>query len=229
MINPPSTKQTRAVALRNYFSPFGNKLVETGYASSEQMQQALVETRKTGRSLPDVLEGLTGRQLPAELVRQYKKHQLFELKILFGIDSVDPEVSPVATREMGELIATMIPIELCLRYKVLPLSRQNSDPPSVLVAMVDPDNLDAQDVLNRILRAKNVGFRRMVITQSDFDQLLEQYQSVQVSLAQERDRDKKAEELSNLKDLTEILGTVEMSFSEAGDGILGSSLLKFEE
>jgi type IV pilus assembly protein PilB len=195
MINPPSTKPTKAVALRNYFSPFGNKLVETGYASSEQMQQALVKTRKTGRSLPDVLEGLTGRQLPAEMVRQYKKHQLFELKILFGIDSVDPEVSPVATREMGELIATMIPIELCLRYKVLPLSRQNSDPPSVLVAMVDPDNLDAQDVLNRILRAKNVVFRRMVITQSDFDQLLEQYQSVQVSLAQERDRDKKAEEL----------------------------------
>jgi type IV pilus assembly protein PilB len=211
-----SSQRTRAVALRNYFSPFGNKLVETGYASSAQIQQALVETRKSGRSLTDVLPVLTGLPLPPELVRQYKKQQLFELKILYGIDSVDPEVSPVATREMGDLIASLIPIELCLRYKVLPLARQNTEPSSVLVAMVDPDNLDAQDVLNRILRTKNENFRRMVITQSDFDQLLEQYQSIQLELDQERDRNKKERDLANLKDLTEIVGTIEVSFPEAG-------------
>lgn len=214
MTNSSSTPRTRAVALRNYFSPFGNKLVEAGYASSAQMQQALIETRKSGRSLTDVLQLVTGRPLPPELVRQYKKHQLFELKILYGIESVDPEVSPVATREMGDLIASLIPIELCLRYKVLPLSRQNTDPSSVLVAMVDPDNLDAQDVLNRILRSKNENFRRMVITQSDFDQLLEQYQSIQLELDQERDRNQKEKELSNLKDLTEILGTMDISSTE---------------
>ncbi len=46
-----SSKKTRAVALRNYFSPFGNKLVQSGYIGADQMQQALVETRKSGRSL----------------------------------------------------------------------------------------------------------------------------------------------------------------------------------
>lgn len=216
MTHSSSSQRTRAVALRNYFSPFGTKLVEIGYASSAQMQQALIETRKSGRPLTDVLQAVTGHPLPPELIRHYKKHQLFELKILYGIESVDPEVNPVATREMGDLISSLIPIELCLRYKVLPLSRQNTDPSSILVAMVDPDNLDAQDVLNRILRSKNENFRRMVITQSDFDQLLEQYQAIQIELDQERDRNKKESDLTNLKDLTDIVGTIEVSFQEAG-------------
>ena len=53
-----SSKKTRAVALRNYFSPFGNKLVQSGYIGAEQMQQALVETRKSGRSLVEILQKL---------------------------------------------------------------------------------------------------------------------------------------------------------------------------
>ena len=70
-----SSKKTRAVALRNYFSPFGNKLVQSGYIGAEQMQQALVETRKSGGSLVEILQKLTGRPLPPDLQRQYKKNQ----------------------------------------------------------------------------------------------------------------------------------------------------------
>ena len=80
--NLTASKRNRAVALRNYFSPFGNKLIEAGYVGPDQMKQALVETRKTGRPLTDVLQVMTGEPLSPDLIRQYKKHHLFELKIL---------------------------------------------------------------------------------------------------------------------------------------------------
>ena len=77
-----SSKRTKAIALRNYFSPFGNKLVESGVVDSDQLQQALAESRKSGLPLTDVVESITGKQLSPDLLRQYKKHHLFELKIL---------------------------------------------------------------------------------------------------------------------------------------------------
>ena len=84
MTNSPSSR--RALVLQRSFSPFGNKLIQAGYVDSEQMQKALAESRKTGQALTDVLEALTGQQLAPELLRQYKKQQLFELKILYGVD-----------------------------------------------------------------------------------------------------------------------------------------------
>ncbi|HEY9795705.1 MAG TPA: type II/IV secretion system protein, partial [Leptolyngbyaceae cyanobacterium] len=74
-----SSSQRRALVVRNDFSPFGNKLIAAGYVDIDQMQQALVETRKSGRPLTEILESMTGRQLPPDLLRQYKKQQLFEL------------------------------------------------------------------------------------------------------------------------------------------------------
>ena len=74
-----SSSQRRALVVRNDFSPFGNKLIESGYVDPDQMQQALMETRKSGRPLIEILESMTGRQLPPDLLRQYKKQQLFEL------------------------------------------------------------------------------------------------------------------------------------------------------
>ncbi|HAG82028.1 MAG TPA: hypothetical protein DCL61_12885, partial [Cyanobacteria bacterium UBA12227] len=66
MTQSPSSR--RALVVRNDFSPFGNKLIQAGYVDSEQMQQALVESRKSGRPLTEVLEALTGRQLPPDLL-----------------------------------------------------------------------------------------------------------------------------------------------------------------
>ncbi len=211
MTYAPSSKRTRAVALRNYFSPFGNKLIQAGYVAPEQMQQALVETRQSGRPLTDVLELVTGRQLPPELLRQYKKHHLFELKILYGVDSLDPEINSIPSHGMAELIETLIPIDVCRRYKLIPLSKEDTEPPSVLVAMVDPDNLDAQDDLQRICRPRNLELRRLVITQEDYERLLEQYHQVQGEKEQEKERLDKERELEKLADLTEIVGTIDVS------------------
>ena len=214
-----SSKRTRAVALRNYFSPFGNKLIQAGYATPEQMQQALVETRKSGRTLVEVLQAIAGRELPPDVVRQYKKHHLFELKILYGVDCLDPELDPIANNEMADLIETLIPIDVCRRYKLVPLKKSDAEPPSVLVAMVDPDNLEAQDDLSRILRPRDIKLQRMVITQEDYDKLLEQYYSAQSERDQEKERLKKEKELEKMADLSGIVENLDVNLQEAQDDI----------
>src|SRR4028119_608454 len=170
-----SSSPRRALVVRNDFSPFGNKLIASGYVDNDQMHKALVETRKTKRPLTEVLESLTGRQLSPDLLRQYKKQQLFELKVLYGVESLDPEINEINTHQVGQLIDTLIPIDICSRYRLVPLVKKETQPPSVLVAMVDPDNLDAQDDLTRILRPQGIALQRMVITQEDYQQIISQY------------------------------------------------------
>ena len=179
MVNSPSKR--RALITRQQLSPFGNKLVTTGYVSSDQMQEATQESRRSGKSLVEVLQGLTGEPLPAELLRQYKRQQLFELKILYGIDSLDPELNQIPTDHIGELIDTLVPLDLCRRYQMVPISvNREVEPPSLLVAMVDPDNLGALDDLGRLLRPQGITWRRMVIALDDYQQLITQYLDEQV-------------------------------------------------
>jgi len=83
--------------------------------------------------------------LPPDLIRQYKKQQLFELKILHGIESLDPEINQFSSIEMGKLIDSLIPIDT--RHRLLPTIAKRDQATSVLVAMVEPDNLEAQDHL----------------------------------------------------------------------------------
>lgn len=205
-----SAKKTRAVALRNYFSPFGNKLVQSGYIGAEEMQQALVETRKSGRSLVEILQKLTGRPLPPDLQRQYKKNQLFELKILYGVESLDPELSDVDGLEIARLIDSLIPIDLCRRYRLIPLRRIEGEPASILIAMVDPDNLEATDDINRILRPRELGLQRLVITGEDYERLLEKFHWAQPELEKEKARLEKEKELEKLSDLTDIVASIEV-------------------
>ena len=177
-----SSKKTRAIALRSNLSPFGNQLVQKGFIDGDKMQKALAESRKSGKSLVSLLESATGKQLPPDLIRQYKKHHLFELKILYGVESVDPEIETdkFAGNQMEELINTLIPLDICRRYRLIPLKKEEGDRPSLLVAMVDPENLEAQDDLNRILRPKGIKLKRQVITQDDYQQLIDSFLDEQV-------------------------------------------------
>ncbi|NJK54772.1 MAG: type II/IV secretion system protein [Pleurocapsa sp. SU_5_0] len=177
-----SSKKNRAIAVRNNLSPFGNQLVQKGFIDGDKMQKALAESRKTGHSLIDVLESATGKQLPPDLLRQYKKHHLFELKVVYGVESADPEIETekFSNNQMGELINSLIPLDLCRRYRLIPLYKKDGDNPILVVAMVDPENLEAQDDLNRILRPKGIGIERQVITQSDYQQLIDQFLDDQV-------------------------------------------------
>lgn len=196
-----SSSPRKALIVKNDLSPFGNKLVQAGYVNTDQMQQALAESRKSGRRLLDVLESLTGQQLPPELIRQYKKQQLFELKILYGVESLDPEVSHIPTDQVGELIDTLISIDLCRNHKLVPLTRSANEPPSILVAMVNPDDLRAQDDLNRILRTKGFSLQRMVITNEDYQRLISKYLDEQVERQKEIDQQAKVDIQADLEGL----------------------------
>ena len=213
MTQSPLSKRKRALAVRNDFSPFGNKLIQSGVVDNQQMEKALVESRRSGRPLTSVIEELTGKALSPELVRQYKKHQLFELKILYGVDSIDPEIQDIDSSQMGDLINTLIPIELCRRHKILPLRRiEGGDDLEVIVAMVDPDNLAAQDDINRLFRLQNIKMQRIVITDEDYRRILDEYLEVQVQ--QQADAKEKAEQAA---EAAELKKAVELDDLDLGD------------
>ncbi len=216
-----SSSQRRALVVQGSFSPFGNKLIQAGYVDRDQMQQALVESRRTGKPLTQIVEALTGQALPPDLIRQYKKQQLFELKILYGVESLDPELEQRPIDEVGELIDTLIPIDICRRHQLIPLSRQQTQPPSVLVAMVHPDNLDAQDDLNRILRPQGLKLQRVVIAQEDYEHMIDRYLNRQL----ERERQEASQQAVDV--MSDLAGLEDIGLVEAADEVeadLGAAL-----
>lgn len=180
-----SSKPSHAVALRHQFSPFANKLIQVGYVNTEQMQEALVKASKLGRPVTGILESMTGRQLSPNLLRQYKKQQLFELEVLYGVEALDLE--EVSSHNVGQLIDQLIPIDICSRYRLVPISKKETQPPVVLVAMVDPDNLDAQDDLTRILGPQGIALQRMVITFEDYQTLISLYRDEKLERARQEE------------------------------------------
>jgi type IV pilus assembly protein PilB len=221
MVNSSSSR--RALITRQSFSPFGNKLIQTGYIDQEQMLKASVESRQSGKSLVEVLQGLTGRPLPPDLLRQYKQQQLFELRIIYGIDSLDPEINQIPTDQVGELIDRYIALDVCRTYELIPISlNQEVDPPTLLVAMVNPDNLEAQDRLNRLLRPEGTMLRRMVIAADDYQQLIQRYLDENAARQAKAD----ADQMMNIDladDLENIAGFEELSIDE-GETDLGTAL-----
>jgi type IV pilus assembly protein PilB len=209
MANPSSNR--RALVVQHNFSPFSNKLIQSGYVNNDQMQQALVESRKSGRPLTEVLELITGQQLPPDLLRQYKKQQLFELKILYGVESLDPELSQISAAQVGLLIDHLIPVDICRRCRLIPLSKTETDPPAVLIAMVDPDDLAAQDDLNRILRPQGLVLQRMVITFEDYQRIINQY------LDEKQEQQKLLEQQSKVDVKTEIADLEYLDLEEVAE------------
>jgi type IV pilus assembly protein PilB len=187
---PPRPLSTAIVQSGN-FSPFGNKLIQSGYVNPDQLLQAQIESRKSGRPLTEVLQATTGQPLSPELLRHYKNQQMFELKVIYGVEAFDPELNPVSTEHLGQLLERLkISIDMCRQSRFLPVS-QIDDPPSVLIAMVDPDDLTVQDTLRHRLQLHNLTFHRRVITPDDYQAIFSAYQDEEAKKALEQaDRDK---------------------------------------
>ncbi|MEO0947224.1 MAG: ATPase, T2SS/T4P/T4SS family, partial [Cyanobacteria bacterium J06641_5] len=208
MTNTPTSrsKRSRALTTRRDFSPFGNKLIQAGFADSYQLQQARNKVKETGQPLTEALSAVVGRELPPKLQRQFKQHQLFELKIFYGVESCDPEVNEIDGSQIGQFVDTLLPLDLCRRYKFLPISQEESEPPCLVVAMVEPDNLDAQDDLNRILRPKGLKTQRLVITLDDYQRLFNQYMEERAAKKQEQES---ARDYDVSSDLANLEGSLE--------------------
>ncbi len=171
----PSSSPKRALIVRNDFSPFGNKLIQAGYVNAEQLKQALIDSRANNHPLTDVLESMTGKALPAELQHQYKKQQLFELKIVYGLNAVDIASAQIDKVQVRELINTFISADSCRQLKLLPIGKLEGDPPILTVAMIDPANLQIKNDLDKILRPHGIGWRSEVIAPEDYQKLLDGY------------------------------------------------------
>ena len=165
----------RALIVRNDFSPFGNKLIQSGYVNAEQLKQALVDSRANSHPLTEVLESMTGKTLPAELQHQYKKQQLFELKIVYGLNAVDITSDRVNKLQVSQLIKTFISVDSCRQLKLLPIGKTDGDPPILTVAMIDPANLQVKNDLDKILRPHGIAWRSEVIAPEDYQKLLDGY------------------------------------------------------
>jgi len=196
MTNTSSRRRTALVAQST--TPFGNKLIQSGYIDPERLQQAL-QTSRGGQPLTEVLESITGQPLPPELARQYKKQQLFELKIVYGVEGFDLEIDQISVEDLDRMVKTLeTSIETCKRHHFLPLQLQQNDgqATSVLIAMVDPDNLNAlEELRNQILRPKGWTLQRRVITQEDYDKLISAYSDEEVKRKQVEAARKQQEKL----------------------------------
>lgn len=157
-------------------------MIQSGYVNSDQLKKAQLESRKSGKRLTEVLESATGLPLPPELLRLYKKQQMFELKIVYGVEAFDPELSELSNEQLGAMLDELkMSIDICRQRRFLPVAKTETEPPALVVAMVDPDNLDAQEDLRRIL--KGWSFQRRVITPDDYQDITSAYQEQQVKIA----------------------------------------------
>lgn len=168
----------RALVARKTLFPYGERLVKIGLITELQLQQALEENRKTGRALVDILNHLTQGKMSPEILRRFKSQQLFELKILFGVQSFDLEQTLVEPAQVARLIDELIPLEVCTRYQLVPVQQKDG---ALVVAMVDPEDLEAFDDLNRRLRTRGLTLQRIVITPEDYQHLLSGYLDNQVN------------------------------------------------
>lgn len=173
-------RSTSIVAL-SAFTPALNKMIQAGYVNGDQLKQAQIESQKSGKRLTEVLEALTGQPLPPELLRLYKKQQMFERKIVYGVEAFDPEMSEMSNEQLGVMLDGLkISIDICHQGRFLPVARTETEPAAVLVAMVDPDNLNAIEDLRRILQPHGLALQRRVITPDDYQDITSAYQDDQV-------------------------------------------------
>ena len=170
-----SSTPKRALIVRNDFSPFGNKLIQAGYVSVEQMKQALIDSRNANKPLMEVLEEISGKELPVELREQYKKQQLFELKVAYGLPSLDVSSSNIDKSKVRSLITTYVSVDSCRQLKILPIEVSDTDPPILSIAMVNPSDLEVCNDLDKILRQYNIGWQAQVIPLEDYQLLLDRY------------------------------------------------------
>lgn len=184
MTNTSQRRPSTSLVAQSNFSPALNKMIQSGYVNGDQLKQAQIESRKSGKRLTEVLEAATGLPLPTELLRLYKKQQMFELKIVYGVEAFDPEMSQMSNEQLGAMLDGLkISIDICHQGRFLPVAKTETEPPVVLVAMVDPDNLNAQEDLRRILQPHSLSFQRRVITPDDYQDITSAYQEQQVKIA----------------------------------------------
>jgi type IV pilus assembly protein PilB len=91
------------------------------------------------------------------------------------MESLDLNLHQIPVEQIRELIEQYIPLQMCHFYGLIPLSRQDGESPSIVVGMIDPDNLEASDQLYRQLKPHGMEIRPVAIAPEDYQQLVQRY------------------------------------------------------
>lgn len=205
----------RDLLVRSTFSPSNEQLIKSGYIDQARLREAIYESRRKGRSLLAILQKMTGQALPPRLLRQVKRQQLFELKILYGIDCLDPELTQVNFDEIDRLIRTLIPLDYCRRYQLLPLSiNEEVNPAVVRIGMVNPDHLSAIDDVDYLLRSNGMTFQRVILDLDTFQALIAKFLDAQAK-RQKTIQEKLPVEYELAEDLDRLGGIEDLSSNDA--------------
>ncbi|MGK7888553.1 MAG: GspE/PulE family protein [Leptolyngbyaceae cyanobacterium] len=179
-------------------SPFGQHLVDGGWLDAEQMSLAeqvqklksYTKYKHYGQSTHDydkaplitIVEDILRKELPHEEQERYRRVKRFSFKVLYQREVVDiSTLTPKDKDKIVQLIDELIPEAVCRRFQLFPLKLeeyQESDDlwiGSLKVAMVNLDDLSAEDELNRILRPKNIRFEPLAIMPDDYVRIISQY------------------------------------------------------
>ncbi|MCS6960103.1 MAG: GspE/PulE family protein [Pseudanabaenaceae cyanobacterium SKYGB_i_bin29] len=178
--NTPRRRAGRELTLRGGRTPFETKLINGGHATPEQYDQALKLSKEEGTPLIAALESIINNSLPPDVVRYYKTLQLFELRVLHGIETIDPviEEDKFAAENVSALMEAILPINTCRDCEMLPLARTDTH---VLVGMVSPDNFRHRDELLRATNKVGLTPTIRVITKEDFLETLDAVVAYQVA------------------------------------------------
>ncbi len=164
----------RALVAKHGSTPIANTLISKGIADATQIQTALETRRQTGRSLTSIIAEMTGKPLDPEIERQYKRQDLFELKVIYGLPTFDLDVDTIDTTDFVSLIQTYFTPELCQKYLFVPISTLEATK-ELRIAFVDPGNLEATDDVSKRLRIHDLKPKRLALTIDDFNRLMGLY------------------------------------------------------
>ena len=171
--------RTKALAKRGGRTPFESKLVQAGHATTDQFDRAVKDSQEQNVPFLNALEQVLGQQLAPDITRYYKRQQLFELRVLYGIEPIDPdvEIDKFDITNLSVLLdSNIIPISSCRDYEMLALLKTDN---SITIAVVTPDSYKVQNELARLL--KNITVIRRVITREDFHRTFDNIVQFQIN------------------------------------------------
>jgi type IV pilus assembly protein PilB len=213
----------KSLARRTGRTPFETKLVETGQATPEQFERAQKESEENNIPFLKALENVLGQPLTPDLIRAYKKQQMFELRILYGMESVDPDVDvtkfDIAT--ISSLIdSNVVSMQVCRECEILPLERTGA---GITLGIVSPTNPKVIAAVDR-LAATNPIIKR-VMAKEDFDRVFDEVLNQQHKRTTEKKdtiSDEQLQMSAEVFGVTEELGTIveqdELTVDKEGTG-----------
>lgn len=144
--------------------PLGERLLEEGFLTKEQLQMALEEERRTRLPLHKII--VKRGWAPDEVVASFLADQLGVPYVKLSDFMVDSEV------------LTLVPEELCRRHKVFPLFKIGE---TLTIATAEPANVVA---LDQVKRASGCEVDSVISTESEILQAIDQYYGTRGSITE---------------------------------------------